>query len=209
MRALVLAFAVLLTMPREPLAATEDPWAAIAALRGRIESASPLAAEFVQTFVATGFTTGDSESGQVYLDLPACLRWDYGGDFPNSFLLCGHLAHGWNHGEKSGRRQFLSRDDEPGLDLLRLEVEELRKRYKARLVGLSGDLTVIELTAAGDEITEVRDATMIFAPGEPGLRSLDYHDLEGNLTRFAFSTYRPVEEQGIFAPPADLEWIQD
>ena len=87
-----------------PAAAETDAWSALAELRQRLESASPLTAEFQQTFIAAGFETGDSESGRVFIDLPACLRWDYEGDFPNSFLLCGHLAHGWNDGEASGRR---------------------------------------------------------------------------------------------------------
>ena len=192
-----------------PAAASEDAWTAIAGLRERLESASPLTAGFTQTFIAAGFSTGDAETGRIWVDLPACLRWDYEGDFPNSFLLCGHLAHGWNHGETSGRRQFLSRGDEPGLDLLRLEVTELRERYSARLLEPDGELVAVELTAAEEAASEVRAATLRFAAGENGLRSLSYRDVEGNRTRFEFGAYGPVRERGVFTPPADLEWLQD
>ena len=192
-----------------PTEAGEDPWSALADLRQRLETASPLTAEFEQTFIAAGFDTGDREGGRVFIDLPACLRWDYLGDFPNSFLLCGHLAHGWNQGETSGRRQFLGEGDEPGLDLLRLEVEELRKRYRARLLERDGDLTAIELVAEDGRAGEVRDATLWFTAGEAGLRALSYRDVEGNRTRFDFSAYRPATDRSVFSPPAGIEWLSD
>lgn len=190
-------------------AAEDDAWNALAALRQRLETASPLTAEFEQTFIAAGFDSGDVESGRVYIDLPACLRWDYLGDFPNSLLLCGHLAHGWNEGEASGRRQFLGEGDEPGLDLLRLEVEELRKRYRARLAERDGDLTAIELVAQEGRAGEVRDATLWFRAGETGPRALSYRDVEGNRTHFDFGAYRPVTDRAVFSPPAEIEWLSD
>ena len=192
-----------------PAAAETEAWSALAELRQRLESASPLTAEFEQTFIAAGFETGDSESGRVFIDLPACLRWDYEGDFPNSFLLCGHLAHGWNDGETSGRRQYLAEGDEPGLDLLRLDVGELEKRYRARVVEKGEELTAIELVAEDGRAGEVREATLWFGAGETGPRTLSYRDVEGNRTRFDFGAYRPVTDRSVFSPPAELEWLSD
>ena len=192
-----------------PAPAEEAAWEALTALRQRLETASPLAAEFEQTFIAAGFDSGDSDGGRIFIDLPACLRWDYQGDFPNSFLLCGHLAHAWNEGEASGRRQFISEGDEPGLDLLRLEVTELRKRYRAVLVDDADGLTAVRLTAEEGRGGEVREAVLRFAAADSGPRRLEYRDVEGNRTRFEFASYRPLEESSVFTPPADLEWLSD
>lgn len=192
-----------------PAAADDDAWAALAELRQRLESGSPLAAEFEQTFLAAGFDSGDSEKGGAFIDLPACLRWDYRGDFPNSFLLCGNLAHAWNEGETSGRRQFLAAGEEPGLDLLRLEVDELAQRYRARIVERTAEVTAVELVAEDGSAGQVRRATLRFAPGEAGPRSLSYEDVEGNRTRFDFGPYRPLSDRSVFSPPADLQWLSD
>ena len=178
-RPVALAAVLVVCTPQAPAGAEEDAWSALAGLRQRLESASPLTAEFEQTFIAAGFDTGDRAAGRVFIDLPACLRWDYLGDFPNSFLLCGHLAHGWNEGETSGRRQFIGEGDEPGLDLLRLEVGELEKRYRARVVERDDDLTAIELMAEAGRAGEVREATLWFAADEAGPRALSYRDVEG------------------------------
>ena len=211
-RPAVFALAALgaLALTAAPVAADDaEAWRLLTALRQRLEAASPLTAEFEQTFVAAGFDTGDRDSGRLFVDLPACLRWDYRGDFPNSLLLCGNLAHAWNEGEASGRRQFLAEGEEPGLDLLRLEVGELAKRYTARVAERRDGLVAIELTAGEDRPGDVRQATLWLAEAETGPRSLSYRDVEGNRTRFEFGDYRALDDRKVFSPPPGLEWISD
>ncbi|MDH3743639.1 MAG: outer membrane lipoprotein carrier protein LolA, partial [Acidobacteriota bacterium] len=202
---LVLGF---LAPQRTPAGAAEDAWGALASLRSQIQGTSPLVADFEQTFVAAGFSTGDAEEGRISMDLPECIRWDYSGDFPKTFLLCGHVAYTWNQGEASGRRQFLGPEEQPGLELLRLEIDELRLRYRARLAeGLDGPTVELvpfdngspSAVAAGDGI---RDAKVTISQDGTRLRALSYHDREGNLTRFEFTRYRTLEGREVFEPPA-------
>ncbi|MGB6336108.1 MAG: hypothetical protein WBG96_10910, partial [Thermoanaerobaculia bacterium] len=41
------------------------------------------------------------------------------------------------------------------------------------------------------------------------LVGLSYHDLEGNLTRFEISGYGPLGTGTVFAPPAEIEWLEE
>ena len=190
--------------------APEDAWQSLIGLRQKMEDASPLAADFEQTFVATGFSSGDAESGRIFLDLPECIRWDYEGDLPKSFLLCGHVAHTWNEGEPSGRRQLLGAAEKPGLELLRLEIGELRLKYRARMSEhaageISIDLVPIRQSGA---ISEILDATLQISADRSELVFLAYHDRDGNLTRFVFTGYEPLESRQKFSPPKEMEWLQ-
>src|SRR4030095_1478731 len=104
-----------------PAAAQEvDPWAVLKNVRQSLVEAGPSGASFAQTFIASGFSSGDKESGRIALALPDCMRWDYLSPFPKSFLLCGGTVHAWNEGDQTGRRYRVDRKNEPGLDLLLL-----------------------------------------------------------------------------------------
>src|SRR3954471_2172584 len=73
-----------------------DPWAALKTVRQSLVDAGPTGASFVQTYIPSGFSSGEKESGKLALALPDCLRWDYTAPYPKSFLICGGVLHAWN-----------------------------------------------------------------------------------------------------------------
>jgi outer membrane lipoprotein-sorting protein len=175
-------------------------------VRSSLAAAGPTAATFVQSYLPAGFSSGEKESGELALDLPDCMRWDYKDPFPKSFLVCGGIVHAWNEQDKSGRRYRVDRRKEPGLDLLLLGVTELKERYKAESVTAGGtvEITLTAKEAKGDLI----DATLTVDPAKKRVVRLAYHDREGNLTRFEISGYQPLARQGRFSPPAGIHWTE-
>ncbi len=197
-------------------AAGDAPWALLVEARDQLRERSPLVAGFSQTFVPSGFSVGDSESGALYLDLPRCLRFEYLEPFPKNFLLCGDWVYAWNPGEPSGRRYLTAEGEGEGLDLLRLDVDALRKRYRARIGARAagdddgdgdGNSKFLALSPIGS-VDEIRSATLELGPLRSVLRSLSYEDEGGNRTRFEITDYRPLDERTAFRPP-ELEWLQD
>jgi len=189
-----------------PAAAAPDPWALLAGVRSSLAAAGPTAASFVQTYLPAGFSSGEKESGELALDLPDCMRWDYKDPFPKSFLVCGGVVHAWNEQDKTGRRYRVDRKNEPGLDLLLLGVPELKERYRAESVSSAGavEITLTAKEAKGD----LTDATVAVDPAKKRVVRLAYHDREGNLTRFEITGYQPLARQGRFSPPAGIHWSE-
>ena len=174
-------------------------------LRGNL-GAGILRAEFVQIFRPAGFTTGDRETGYLYLALPDCVRWDYVEPYAKTFLLCQNTLHTWNPGDQAGRRFLLVDSDEPGIDLLRLRIEDLRLRYDARVEeGLEGGLQVILSPRVPS--TVIAEARLTMDVDREVLSTLSYRDQEGNISRFEITNYEPGEEADYFQPPADLDWL--
>lgn len=186
-----------------PIGAEDDPWRLLAAVRDRL-AAQPSSAEFVQTYVPTGFDSGESESGTVAFDLPERVRWDYVEPYPRSFLVAGTTVYSWSDGDDAGRRLDLDAPEARHLDLLRLDTAQLATRYAAERISVSaGDGVEVLLRPLdpGDDIAEARVAL----DSELALVALSYRDAEGNATRFDFSPARPLEDASRLAPP-DLEW---
>ncbi len=195
-------------------AAAADAWADLERARAAL-AAAPRIADFVQTYQPAGFTSGERETGRLFLDLPRCLRWDYEIPYPKSFLLCESTVWTWNQGEEAGRRFPVDPGEERGLDLLRLGIEELRQRYRAAR-GAGGGLE-IELTPLDGSAGQVVRATFTLDPATGRPAALAWEDPEGNRTRFELSGYRPLEEaldatpdgDGPFTPPAAVEWLDE
>lgn len=192
-----------------------DPWDVLAEVRDQLRDTSPLEASFTQTFVPGGFSTGDTESGALYVDLPRCLRFEYREPFPKDFLLCGDWVYTWNPGEPSGRRFLVNDSESEGIDLLRLEVDSLKTRYRAELGTDAAKRTVIRLIPkdgaadirkASVEIGRIEDSAQ--SPGTGRLLALTYEDRSGNQTRFEIADYRKLATRTDFETPA-LDWLED
>lgn len=185
-----------------------DPWSFLELVRDGLTAASPVTADFVQTFTPSGFATGDQESGTLAMRLPECLRWDYMEPFPKVFLLRDQFAYSWNPGEGSGRRQPIDSHDRFGLDLLRLSVEGLRKSYGVTLLERQGDRLGLRLVPR-DDSTGIREATLELDLAGRTIHSLAYVDSEGNRTRFDLAAYRPAANTDELFEPPPLEWLEN
>ena len=139
------------------------------------------------------------------LSLPDCLRWDYTEPYPKSFLLCGDTAHYWNGEDHTGRRYEVDREKEPGLDLLMLSLDTLRRRYRASQEAV-GDASVRVTLEPVDDAGTLAEASLLVSADGAQLSGVTYRDREGNLTRFALAAPRPFDPDGVFAPPADVRW---
>lgn len=193
-----------------PAAASDDDaaWRVLSEVRSSLTEAGPIRAEFSQTFIPAGFSTGDVESGTLAIHLPDCLRWDYAEPYPKAFLLCGETAHLWNPEDATGRRYTVDRDREPGLDLVLLGIDQLEERYRvSREEDTDGRVTVhlIPKEATGS----ITEATMTVDSRTDRLSQLSYTDDEGNVTRFEIGGYEPLAEDGTFSPPGGIEWTEE
>lgn len=188
-------------------AGADEPWGLLERVRDEL-TRSPRQADFVQSYIPAGFSSGEQEEGRIFIALPDCVRWDYQSPYAKSFLLCEETVWTWNEGETSGRRQQLVADEQQGLDLLRLSVEALRGRYRASLeTSVGGELEVLLSSLTPNDA--LRDASFLIDADSNLLIGLSYHDLEGNLTRFEISGYGPLGEGTVFAPPAEIEWLAE
>ena len=199
--------AALALLPLGAAAQDADPWMTLKNVRQSLVDAGPTGANFVQTFTAAGFSSGDQESGRLALSLPDCMRWDYTTPFPKSFLLCGGTVHAWNEGDQTGHRYRVDRKKEPGLDLLLLGVDELKSRYQATARAVADNKVEIALIPKKKDIAELTDATLTVDPANRRVVAVAYHDREGNLTRFEITGYQDLSRQGSFSPPGGLRWV--
>jgi outer membrane lipoprotein-sorting protein len=206
MKRALLVCSVLAVLAAGALPAQEnDPWALLAGVRQSLVEAGPTGARFVQTYIPAGFSSGEKESGQLALQLPDCLRWDYTEPYPKGFLLCGGVVHAWNPEDQSGRRYRVDRKNEPGLDLLLLGVDDLKNRYQAAAKAGEAGRVEVQLTPKG-KVAELADASLTVDTGTKRLVAVSYHDKEGNLTRFEISGYESLPRQGRFSPPTGIRW---
>jgi outer membrane lipoprotein-sorting protein len=206
MKRALLVCSVLAALAAGALPAQEnDPWALLAGVRQSLVEAGPTGARFVQTYIPAGFSSGEKESGQLALQLPDCLRWDYTEPYPKGFLLCGGVVHAWNPEDQSGRRYRVDRKNEPGLDLLLLGVDDLKNRYQAAAKAGEAGKVEVQLTPKG-KVAELADASLTVDTATKRLVAVSYHDKEGNLTRFEISGYESLPRQGRFSPPTGIRW---
>ena len=183
-----------------------DPWSQLQALKDRL-TGEVVSADFVQTFLPAGFSAGDEEAGVMHLSVPDCLRWDYQQPYPKTYLVCGQEAYTWNAGEPQGRRFLLESESEPGLDFLRLRIENLESRYSAETEAIDADLLKIVFTPLDPDHSLAR-AAVILDTRTHLLSRLTYQDLEGNQTRFDVSNYRPIAGPPPFDLPQHIEWLE-
>ena len=187
--------------------AQDAAWQAIETFRANLERRSPFNAKFVQTFLPEGFSTGEEESGRLALHLPSCLRWDYDEPYPKSFILCGDVIHYWNAGETEGHVDEIDAEREPGLDLLLVGVDELRRRYTASLERSGNGVAITLLpTEANDFVSE---ATIELDDRRDRILALRYLDPEGNETEFRLSDYQAGVPTGTFNYPQELTWLDE
>ncbi len=185
-----------------------SPWELLEELRSDLQRSGPIISRFQQTFIPAGFSQGEQESGRLALWLPDCLRWSYEQPQAKSFLLCGGEVWFWNEDEAGGRHYTVEPEEEPGLDLLLVEVARLKERYVAGSEKLADGTYEISLALPPD--AERRFSARIrLDPVARRVVGLEYTDEEGNLTRFELSDYQALPDTAPFQPPAGVEWTDE
>lgn len=182
-----------------------DPWGELQNVRVALIE-SPQEADFVQTYTPAGFSTGDEESGHLYLGLPTCLRWDYEEPYPRSYLLCNQTVWAWSPDEERGDRYLNVSEDEAGLDFLLLSTERLRSRYDAEARTTDNGNIILDLVPKESKAT-LAEARIELDPSRREPVRFSYADQEGNRTSFTLTLFRRVEDPTRFSPPQSVEWI--
>ena len=203
---LVLLGAVLAPMPSS--AEDDSAWAVLDAARKSLVASGPERAEFVQTYVPAGFSSGEEESGRIAFRLPDCLRWDYSEPYPKSFLVCGERVYSWNPEDRRGQSAAVDRESQPGLDLLLLPVDELSGRYDASAESAGAGRVAVHLEPRAEMAgrTELTGATLVVDTRSDRLVEVSYQDREGNRTTFRISGYEGLADRSAFDPPDGISW---
>jgi outer membrane lipoprotein-sorting protein len=183
-------------------------WGVLDTARKSLAASGPERAEFVQTYVPAGFSSGEEEAGRIAFRLPDCLRWDYDEPYPKSFLVCGERVYSWNPEDRRGQTAAVDRESQPGLDLLLLPVDELSGRYDASAESAgSGRVAVrLEPRAGMAGRTELTGATLVVDTRSDRLVEVSYQDQEGNRTTFRISGYETLPDRSVFDPPDEISW---
>ncbi|MEM7352186.1 MAG: outer membrane lipoprotein carrier protein LolA [Acidobacteriota bacterium] len=185
-----------------------SPWELLESLRKDLQGSGPITSQFKQTYIPAGFSDGDHESGHLSIWLPDCLRWNYVEPLAKSFLLCNGEVYFWNEDESGGRHYEIEPEEEPGLDLLLVEVSKLKERYVAssdKLADGTYEITLALPSGADNGFS----AKIRLEPVSMRISGMEYTDAEGNLTRFALSDYQRLTHTALFQPPKDVEWTQE
>jgi outer membrane lipoprotein-sorting protein len=204
----LLVLTLLLTATGASFAEDASAWAVLDGARKSLAASGAERAEFIQTYVPAGFSSGEEEAGRIAFRLPDCLRWDYSEPYPKSFLLCGDRVYSWNPEDGRGQTAAVDRESQPGLDLLLLPVEELSGRYDASAESAgSGRVAVrLEPRAGMAGRTELTGATLVVDTRSDRLVEVSYQDQEGNRTSFRISGYEGLPDRSVFDPPAGISW---
>ncbi len=185
-----------------------SPWELLEKLREDLQRSGPITGKFQQTYVPAGFEEGDQESGFLSIWLPDCLRWNYEQPQAKSFLLCGEEVYFWNESESGGRNYRIEPEQEPGLDLLLVEVTKLKERYVASNVKLDDGTYEITLALPPDAERPF-SARIRLEPVSMRVVGMEYTDEEGNLTQFEISDYQQLRHTALFKPPQGIEWTKE
>lgn len=213
-RILSLCLALLAAVAAFPLVSsaqdTATAWSVLDTARKSLAASGAERADFVQTYVPAGFSSGEEEAGRIAFRLPDCLRWDYAEPYPKSFLLCGEQVYSWNPEDRRGQTAPVDRQNQPGLDLLLLPIDELSGRYDARAEDQRDGRVAVHLEPRAGMAgrTELTDATLVVDTRQDRLVEVSYQDREGNRTTFRISGYERLGDRTVFEPPRGIDWEQ-
>ena len=213
-RTLTLCLALLAAVAAFPLLSsaqdTATAWSVLDTARKSLAASGAERADFVQTYVPAGFSSGEEEEGRIAFRLPDCLRWDYSQPYPKSFLLCGEQVYSWNPEDRRGQTAPVDRHNQPGLDLLLLPIDDLSGRYDAKAESRGDGRVAVHLEPRAGMAgrTELTDATLVVDTRQDRLVEVSYQDREGNRTTFRISGYEGLADRTVFEPPRGISWTE-
>ncbi len=163
------------------------------------------AAKFVQTYTPSGFTNAKTESGQLWVQGPTSLRFEYARPEPKIFTYDGREGRLYVPGDRQLTVAKIAEGDRQTLPVLLLtDPEKFSREYAVSSEAGTGpsDVLVFEPRTPRQELTRLRLAV---SP-DGSVPSLSYEDASGNRTEFRFEAWRrekarPADSYRVTGPP--------
>lgn len=151
-------------------------------------------AAFTQIYTPAGFSTSKRESGTIWVQPPARLRFDYVAPDPKVFTYDAGEGRFLLPEERQLTIRKLSPDEQARLPIVFLQrPEELAQRYDISLE--SPGIVLLKPRAAGSDL-----AWLKLSIGDSGrVAALGYEDTSGNRTEFRFEGWKTEKAR----PPSD------
>jgi outer membrane lipoprotein-sorting protein len=204
------AFAALLLAAGPGRTDAADPAAALARTARYFRDGKAHVATFVQTFTPAGFTKSRKETGELVVQAPQNLRFDY--DSPKKvFAFDGKDARFYSPADRQMTVRALSDEDRAQLPLIFLEsADDLRRRNTLDLEEKSDGASI--LVTPKDPESEVSWIRLgVASGGEPV--SLAFQSSAGDRTEFRFEGFRTETPRDASSfeihPPAGTRIIEN
>jgi chaperone LolA len=203
------AFAALL-LAAAGAASAADPAAELARAARYFRDGKAHRATFDQTFTPAGFTRARRENGELVVQAPESLRFDYAAP-KKTFTFDGKVARFYSPADRQMTVRPLSDAERAELPLVFLETaEELERRNRLDLEkGNGGASILVTPKDSASEVSWIRVA--LTADGSPS--SLAFQSSAGDRTEFRFGPFRtePALDPTAFAihPPAGTRIIDN
>lgn len=191
-------------------AGAADPAADLARAGAYFRDGKAHRADFVQTFTPSGFTKSRRETGQVVVQEPGNLRFDYA-EPKKTFTFDGRVARFYSPAEKQMIVKTLTDEDRAELPLIFLEKADEIAQRNTLAVETSGAGTTILVTPkdARSDVAWIR--LVLSADGGPS--GLAFQTSAGDRTEFEFHGFRPEKplDADAFAlhPPAGTRIVEN
>lgn len=182
------------TAPPAPLPA--DAAALLSKAAALYADGSAHAAGFTQVYTPSGFATSRRESGQVWIQAPQRLRFDYAAPEIKTFTYDSGEGRFFSPEDKQLTIRKLSPEETARLPILLLSrPEELAQRYDIQLD--AGKAVLFKPRAPDPDLSWLK---VTIAPTGT-VDGLSYEDASGSRTEFRFEGWK--SEKG--RPPADFK----
>jgi chaperone LolA len=170
-------------------ALTSEPPAALSRAQSLYTDGAAHTARFTQTYTPTGFTNAKKESGEISIQNPQSLRFEYKQPEKKIFTYDGREGRLYVPQDQQLTIQKISDDQREKLPILLLtDPEKFSKEYTITTEAGSGEGDHLLLTPrvqrpelAWLRLTIAKDGTVPF---------LSYEDGSGNRTEFKFESWR-------------------
>ena len=193
--------------PVDAAAAPQDAaWQAVETFRGNLARSARSPRSSCRPICRKG--SRPARRSRVGWPAPSrCLRWDYDEPYPKSFILCGDVIHYWNPGETEGHVDEIDAEREPGLDLLLVGVDELRRRYDASVEAVVEERGDHVAPDHQERLRHRSDARARSEARSPGGAALSRSRRQPH--RVPISGYQPGVTSGAFNSPKDVTWLDE
>jgi len=187
-----------------------DPAAELGRTAAYFRDGKAHVSEFVQTFTPAGFTKSRRETGQVVVQAPDDLRFDY--EAPKkTFTFDGRVARFYSPADRQMTVRALSAEDRAELPLIFLQTpEELAARNRLEIEASSAGTTI--LVTPRQKESAIAWIRLLLSPGGVP-RGLSFQSSAGDRTEFQFEGFRAEAAKApdafLLHPPAGTRIIEN